>query len=127
MAGSVCLPTALVCSNCFNNTRQLLKHAVSPQDNSAAPAAEQADTFGPAAEPAANAQHEMPKSMSAMMLPRAVALAKATALPLPASPVGATPSEAPARASGNAQVGLFALLRLVHLACYNLYGGLSMR
>ena len=39
-----------------------------------------------------------------MMLPRAVALAKATALPLPASPVGATPGEAPARASGNAQV-----------------------
>ncbi len=54
--------------------------------------------------------------MSAMMLPRAVALAKATALPLPAS-VGATPGEAPARASGNAQVGLFALTRLRHLAC----------
>ncbi|KAL0042004.1 hypothetical protein WJX77_000403 [Trebouxia sp. C0004] len=63
----------------------------------------QANTFEPAPEPAADAQHEMPKSMSAMMLPRAVALAKATALPLPASPVGATPGEAPARASGNAQ------------------------
>ncbi len=90
-----------------------MTYAVSPQGNSAALAAEQANTI----EPAANTQHEMPKGMSAMMLPRAVALAKATALPLPASPAGATPGEAPARASGNAQVGLFALLRLVHLAC----------
>lgn len=39
-----------------------------------------------------------------MMLPRAVALAKATALPLPASPVQDTPREAPARSSGNAMV-----------------------
>ncbi len=54
--------------------------------------------------------------MSAMMLPRAVALAKASALPLPTPPVGATPGEAPARASGNAQVSLFALPRPVHLA-----------
>ncbi|KAL0050311.1 hypothetical protein WJX82_008729 [Trebouxia sp. C0006] len=74
----------------------------SPQVKSDARAAEQADTFEPAAEPAANAQHEIPK-MSAMMLPRAVALAKASALPLPTPPVGATPGEAPARASGNAQ------------------------
>ncbi|KAL3163293.1 hypothetical protein ABBQ32_009687 [Trebouxia sp. C0010 RCD-2024] len=37
-----------------------------------------------------------------MMLPRAVALAKAAALPLPASPAQGTPMEAPARSSGNA-------------------------
>ena len=86
---------------------------VSPQVKSDARPAEQANTI----EPAENTQHEMPKGIPAMMLPRAVALAKATALPLPASPVGATPGEAPARASGNAQVGLFALSRLVHLAC----------
>jgi len=115
-AASVCQQRS-ICSSCFDNTCQLSTDAGSPQGNSAALAAEQANTFEPAAEPAANAQHEMPKSMSAMMLPRAVALAKATALPLPASPVGATPGEAPARASGNAQVGLFALPRLVQLAC----------
>ena len=39
-----------------------------------------------------------------MMLPRAVALAKATALPLPASPVQDIPREAPARSSGNIMV-----------------------
>ena len=56
------------------------------------------------AEPTAEKQDGLPKSMSAMMLPRAVALAKATALPLPASPVQDTPREAPARSSGNAMV-----------------------
>lgn len=55
-------------------------------------------------EPTAEKQHDLPKSMSAMMLPRAVALAKATALPLPASPVQDDPREAPARSSGNAMV-----------------------
>ena len=54
--------------------------------------------------PTAEEQHDLPKSMSAMMLPRAVALAKATALPLPASPGQDTPKEAPARSSGNAMV-----------------------
>ncbi|DBA85377.1 TPA: hypothetical protein ACH3X2_006056 [Trebouxia sp. C0005] len=71
----------------------------SPQVKSDARAAEQANTF----EPAANSQHQISKSMSAMMLPRAVALAKATALPLPGSPAGGAPDEAPARSSGNAQ------------------------
>lgn len=57
-----------------------------------------------AAKPVVEQQQEVAKSVSAMMLPRAVALAKATALPLPASPLNATPGEAPARTSGNAQV-----------------------
>ena len=57
-----------------------------------------------AAKPVVEQQQEVAKSVPAMMLPRAVALAKATALPLPASPLNATPGEAPARASGNAQV-----------------------
>lgn len=44
------------------------------------------------------------KGMSAMMLPRAVALAKAAALSLPASPAQGTHVEAPARSSRNAMV-----------------------
>ena len=75
-----------------------------PQANTAAGAAEYAAEQASATEAAVAAQPEVPKSVPAMMLPRAVALAKATALPLPVSPVGATPGEAPARASGNAQV-----------------------
>ena len=111
-AMSFCLQHSICCS-CSDNACQLLICTVSLQVKLDARAAEQANTI----EPAENTQHEMPKGMPAMMLPRAVALAKATALPLPASPVGATPGEALARASGNSQVGLFALSRLVHLAC----------
>lgn len=64
----------------------------------------QAALQAPVTELIAEKQNGLPKSVSAMMLPRAVALAKATALPLPASPAQGNPGEAPARSSGNAMV-----------------------
>lgn len=55
-----------------------------------------------AAEPMAEEEQE--RSVPAIMLPRAVALAKAAAVPLPTSPAQGTPGQAPARSSGNARV-----------------------
>ena len=56
----------------------------------------------------------LPQSVTGnLMLPRAVALSQAAALPLPASPQHLTP-EAPARHSGNAKVGV------IVPECYNI-------
>ena len=57
-----------------------------------------------AAESVAEEEQEEDRSVPAMMLPRAVALAKAAAVPLPASPSQGTPGHSSARSSGNARV-----------------------
>ena len=51
------------------------------------------------------AEQELAKSVvNTAMVPRAVALAKAAAVPLPGSPATGVPVEPPARSRGNAQV-----------------------